>query len=138
MRTAKKTASSRLVEAQVTEDANLALTAVRRIAANRVSDAQELRHPIFAHREHKSVGRTSDQADGDHRLSRSVSCGFTNHRAIVSDARAACLSARPKMAAYSARRFIQSPGRRAQVPAAVSQGVGRDTSASARTSGLRQ
>jgi hypothetical protein len=88
-----------------TEDAHLAVTAIWHIAANWVSDAKELRYAIFAHGEHKSVGRASEQEDSDC-LRRIVSCGVANHRAILSDARAVCLSLGPEMAAHSALHLI--------------------------------
>jgi hypothetical protein len=83
---------------QVTEDANPAVTIVRHIVADWVSDAEELRHPMFAHGEHKAVGRPPTKQTAIHPLRRSVGCRVVNHRAIVSDPQAVCLSARPKMA----------------------------------------
>lgn len=89
--------TDRLSSVDVTKDANVAVTAIGHIAGTWVSDAEELRHPIFGHREYKSVGWTSDEEDRGRRLRRSVSFAVTNHRAIVYDASPTCLSARPKL-----------------------------------------
>ena len=87
-----------LSSVDVTKDANPVVTAIRHIAENRVSDADELRQPIFGHREYKSIGWTSDEEEGDRLLRRTVGFAVTNHRAIVYYASPTCLSARPKMA----------------------------------------